>query len=139
VYCAPLCGDSSPALSKIADQHCLPDFRNLLSAAPSVQRNQEGIMIYYIIDRRFPSAFRRSVELGTRTGTDQLMDFEFPYLYHFVYPGQSIRTIVADTGRYIAQAKWVKPDGTSWILMASVGSGWLYIRENKGVKKWTDI
>ena len=63
-------------------------------------------MIYYIIDRRFPSAFRRSVELNTRTGTDSLMDFEFPYLYHFVYPSQTIRTIVSDTKRFILQAKW---------------------------------
>lgn len=63
-------------------------------------------MLYYIIDRRFPHAYRRSVELSTRTGTDSLMDFEFPYLYHFVYPSQSIRTIVRDTKRFILEAKW---------------------------------
>src|SRR5687768_3718140 len=64
-------------------------------------------MIYYIIDRRFPNAFRRSVELNVREGSGSVMeDFEFPYLYHFVYPGQSIRTIVADTRRFIEAAKW---------------------------------
>ncbi len=64
-------------------------------------------MIYYIIDRRFPNAFRRSVELNVREGTGvRFEDFEFPYLYHFVYPSQSIRTIVSDTRRYITDAKW---------------------------------
>lgn len=63
-------------------------------------------MIYYIIDRRFPSAFRWSAELTTRIGHAKLMTFELPYLYHFVYPGQSIKTIVSDTARFMRQAKW---------------------------------
>jgi hypothetical protein len=86
-------------------------------------------MIYYIIDRRFPRAFRRSVDLGTRTGSDKLMDFEFPYLYHFVYPGQSIRTIVADTGRYMAQAKWGAGSVDMIRLCGHGNSGWLEIGE----------
>ena len=62
-------------------------------------------MIYYIIDVRFPHAFRRSVELNARSGSDIMADFEFPSLYHFVYPSQSIKTIVNDTKRFILDAK----------------------------------
>lgn len=58
-------------------------------------------MIYYIIDFRFPKAFRRSSELNARSGGHPIADFEVPCLYHFVYPGQSIRTIVSDTRRNI--------------------------------------
>jgi len=63
-------------------------------------------MIYYIIDNRFPNAYRRSVELNVRTGSDKLDEIEFPCLYHFVYSSQSIRTIVRDTKRYMLGAKW---------------------------------
>lgn len=63
-------------------------------------------MIYYIIDTRFPHAFRRSVELNTRQGDDQMEDFEFPSLYHFVYANQSIKQIVQDTKRFMLDAKW---------------------------------
>ncbi len=66
-------------------------------------------MIYYIIDVRFPKAYKRSVEFRTRTVTDAskpvMEDFEFDYLYHFVYPSQSIKTIVRDTKGFILNAK----------------------------------
>ena len=65
-------------------------------------------MIYYIIDVRSPNAFSRSTELLNRTITkdsDTLQEFEEKYLYHFVYPSQSIRTIVSDTIRFILDAK----------------------------------
>ena len=66
-------------------------------------------MIYYIIDVRFPKAFKRSSEFRTRSGNDiskmSLEDFEFDYLYHLVYPSQSIKTIVRDTKGFIINAK----------------------------------
>ena len=62
-------------------------------------------MIYYIIDVRFPNAYRRSSQLNARSGGHQMADFENPILYHFVNPHQSIRTIVRDTRRYLLKAK----------------------------------
>ena len=63
-------------------------------------------MIYYIIDVRFPNAYRRSSELNAREGSDKMEEFEFPILYHFVYPSQSIRTIARDTKANILKANW---------------------------------
>jgi hypothetical protein len=63
-------------------------------------------MIYYIIDVRFPHAYRRSAELNVRSGDVKFEDFETDILYHFVYPGESIRTIVRDTKKNILEAKW---------------------------------
>jgi len=85
-------------------------------------------MIYYIIDTRFPHAYRRSVELNVRSGTP-LMDFEFPYLYHFVYSSQSIRSIVSDTKRYILQAKWGRGSIDMIRLCGHGDSGLLQIGE----------
>jgi hypothetical protein len=66
-------------------------------------------MVYYIIDVRFPKAFKRSVQLRVQTATDpsksSIEDFEIDYLYHFVYPNQPIKTIVCDTKRFILNAK----------------------------------
>lgn len=56
-------------------------------------------MVYYIIDVRFPKAFKRSVELKLQSAT------RTDYLYHFVYPNQSIKTIVCDTKRFILDAR----------------------------------
>lgn len=68
-------------------------------------------MIYYIIDVRFPKAFRRSADLrdqekirGVSDDRPRLEDFEKDYLYHFVYPSQSIKTIVRDTKSFIVKA-----------------------------------
>lgn len=65
-------------------------------------------MVYYIIDVRFPKAFRRSVEFRTQSSSDPSVSaiepFEEENLYHFVYPTQSIRTIVQDTKRFILDA-----------------------------------
>ncbi len=66
-------------------------------------------MVYYIIDVRFPKAFKRSDEFHNRIVIDEskpsMEDFEFDYLYHFVYPNQSINKIVRDTKGFILNAK----------------------------------
>ena len=90
-------------------------------------------MIYYIIDVRFPNAFRRSSELDSRSNGHRMEKFELPFLYHFVYPNQSIRTIVRETRSYIFEYLNKKGLGVSSLDMIRLcghgDSGYLEIGE----------
>lgn len=54
-------------------------------------------MIYYIIDVRVPGRYKMILNIPGKLGKD--------YLYHFVYPTQSMATIVRDTKGFMVEAK----------------------------------
>lgn len=95
-------------------------------------------MIYYIIDFRFPHAYRRSAELNARHGEVRMEDFESPFLYHFVYPDQPIRTIVQDTRDFILKANWGLGSVDMIRLCGHGNSGYLQLGEGLDMSnaKW---
>lgn len=78
-------------------------------------------MIYYIIDMRYPRAFRQTQFLPGTWKKDQL--------HHLVYPNQSIKTIVRDTRRYIIEAKQGYGSVETIRLCGHGNSGYLEIGE----------